>query len=75
MILLFRVLDAPRLEIVVSASIVRDFTDRIDRKEVLDVVLNGERIFRLEDQFSKACELGHPCAGCVFGEEPGEEQG
>lgn len=59
------------LEIVLSADIIHDSTDRIDRKEVLEVVLNGKRIFGLEDRLSKACELGRSCTGCAFGEEQG----
>lgn len=56
------------LEMAVAAEVMLDV---IDRTEPLEVVLNGERIFAREAHLGEPCELGRPCAGCAFGEEPG----
>lgn len=56
------------LELAVAVDVVLDVIDRV---EPLEAVLNGEGIFAREEHPGEPCELGRPCAGCSFGEEPG----
>jgi hypothetical protein len=40
---------------------------RVDRTEIVEVVLNNRRIFHSKNQDWEPCELGRPCQGCHFG--------
>lgn len=59
------------LELAVAVDVVLDVIDRIELSEVM---LNGERISTREGPLGEPCELGRPCSGCSFGEEPARSE-
>lgn len=52
------------VEIIVATDV---GDNRIDRTEVIEVVLNDQRIFRAKEQRWEPCELQRPCEDCTFG--------